>query len=202
MDSAELATPLCAVGNTYSCAVSSATCTPAANFNLLHASAAHTWNAYPAFSTNTTNAKWYWGDGSSSIGFHPNHTYSVTGTYSICVTAYSACGDSAVFCRNNDTSAIYINILNRATTGIEQVSGGNNQVSVYPNPTNGVLNVELGLLNEKTEITIIDVLGNIVMQSIIYNLKSIIDISHLNKGIYFLRVETNEGTTIKKIIKN
>lgn len=74
-------------------------------------------------------------------------------------------------------------------------------VSVYPNPFNGILNVECKMLNDKSELNVIvtDVLGREVMVS---EFKEQLNISHLEKGIYFLSLyksKTLIGT--KKIVR-
>ncbi len=90
-----------------------------------------------------------------------------------------------------------------AVAGIEQYNI-NNEVKVYPNPTNGVINVSLThfdkLNAQGTNVTITDVLGNVVKQSIIYNLTSIINVADLSEGIYNLSISTKEGVANKRIV--
>jgi len=79
-------------------------------------------------------------------------------------------------------------------------------INIYPNPTTG----ELTITNYKLQITsveVYDVYGknlksNPELNSGV-NLKSkiIIDISHLNPGIYFVKVVTEQGEVIKKVVK-
>jgi hypothetical protein len=81
-------------------------------------------------------------------------------------------------------------------------------LQVYPNPTTGELritNYKLleGMLNE---VEVYDIYGN---KQTISNLKSQIskpeieiNISHLSNGIYFLKVQTDKGMILKKVIKN
>ncbi len=100
---------------------------PVVSYTLTASSTPHYWDAVPAYSSNVTNARWYWGDGTYTVGLYPSHTYAAAGTYSICVTAYSSCGDSAVSCQNDAvsrlannnsvlSSMVYINVVSSITT--------------------------------------------------------------------------------------
>ena len=79
--------------------------------------------------------------------------------------------------------------------------------AIYPNPTCGQLIIELPAvsyeLDKNVDIQIYDIVGKL-LQSEIVNLQSeiILDISHLQVGIYFLHIRTNKGFMTKKIIKN
>lgn len=205
MDSAQLATPLCTTANTNSCTVASS-CAPAARFTLNQDPAPQTWDVYPSYSANATSVRWYWGDGSSTIGLNPSHTYSVVGTYTICVASYSTCGDSSVYCQK-DSNVVQVNVKTRATTGINQLGIKDEELRIYPNPTSAVLNVEGLMLNANSTLVISDMLGNTVKQIKVQNSgvpsgSFRIAVSDLSEGVYFLRVETNDGAVIKKIIKN
>jgi len=78
------------------------------------------------------------------------------------------------------------------------------EFSVYPNPTNGKLRIELSDAKyELLDIEIIDIYG----RKLVSNLKSqipnqVIDISHLNPGIYIMAIRTSSGKFYEKIIKH
>lgn len=77
-----------------------------------------------------------------------------------------------------------------------------NSISIYPNPATSVINLTSkdGLTFEN--VTIVDVNGRTVKTVAINQTQSQINVSELNSGIYFLNIETNEGSTVKKFIKN
>jgi len=77
----------------------------------------------------------------------------------------------------------------------------NNEISknfsVYPNPVNNYLQLQLAPHLEFKTAAIYNYYGQLVSQS-----KTItINVSNLSSGVYFLEIETNKGTGIKKIIK-
>lgn len=105
-----------------------------------------------------------------------------TGVYTVCVTNT---GNGCSSCQ-----AVTINCL----TGIEE-DNTNGNISVYPNPSTGVFVIETAdLINAKLEIT--NVIGSVVYKSEIKNDKTEINLSELNKGVYFLKIEN----LVRKII--
>lgn len=76
-------------------------------------------------------------------------------------------------------------------------------IIIYPNPTKGVVTIELLLdKNEKAECLILNNLGEVVEKYEITNTKSYINIEKLPKGVYFLKINSkNKHNFISKIIK-
>ena len=76
-----------------------------------------------------------------------------------------------------------------------------NGISVYPNPANGLINIRATDSNiDIKNVSLIDILGRTVYSS--KNSKSI-DVSSFTEGIYFLRLESNQGGVLsKKIVVN
>jgi hypothetical protein len=69
-------------------------------------------------------------------------------------------------------------------------------VSVYPNPTSNILNIEGD--NNELKAVVFDVLGKEVIQKYITDK---IDISYLEKGIYFLEISDGLKVSSHKIIE-
>ena len=70
-------------------------------------------------------------------------------------------------------------------------------VTVSPNPTNGNININ-SRFNIKS-IELYDVQGRI-LETVIGN-KNVIDISDKTNGIYFLKINTENGSKVEKIVK-
>ncbi|MCF6133391.1 DUF7619 domain-containing protein [Flavobacterium wongokense] len=93
-------------------------------------------------------------------------------------------------------------ITNTVTTRITVVLGNSNSeaalFTMYPNPTSGILNIQMMNNQTITKIMVNNVLGQTIMTS---QNASILDISPLTKGTYFVTVTTENGSETKKIIK-
>ena len=71
--------------------------------------------------------------------------------------------------------------------------------SVYPNPSNGLLQIELAELHDAT-ITITDALGRVVLSQKVNEQRSSIDLSQEPKGIYLVSLQTAQGLFSQKLV--
>jgi hypothetical protein len=76
------------------------------------------------------------------------------------------------------------------------------QCKAYPNPTNGILRVDIPehLFVSNISLQIINQTGDIVRMSQVKKEHIEIDLSSYNSGIYFLKITTKELTQVKKIM--
>lgn len=70
--------------------------------------------------------------------------------------------------------------------------------SIYPNPTNGVLNISSDVNN--TEVQVLNMLGQEVL-SVVESGDFSIDITDQKSGIYFVNIKNDKGTATTKIVK-
>jgi hypothetical protein len=75
------------------------------------------------------------------------------------------------------------------------------KINVYPNPTNGILNVKIESGMTKTEFKIYNCLGKLMQEGYLEEENSRIDFSTLNTGVYFLKINSESLEINKKIIK-
>ncbi len=86
-----------------------------------------------------------------------------------------------------------------AVVGIRNLSPIKNQINIFPNPTIGKLNLEVTEFDLKnTTLTIINQLGQIVMQSAF---KPEIDFSNFSSGVYYLKIQSSSEQKVIKILK-
>ena len=100
---------------------------------------------------------------------------------------------------------LYVDNINiSGFTGISELSN-NSQISVYPNPGNDYISVEVkGNLQKEIEMKILNTLGQAVLtQNFKPDNKNIftINISGLDQGVYFLHVISDGKSFNKKILK-
>lgn len=92
-----------------------------------------------------------------------------------------------------------VGVIHNVTNSIsENISEEN--ISVYPNPGKGIVNLECRIQNENTTFQILDISGNAVKTGILKSKKERIDIMDLSKGVYFIMVKTKDKSFTKKII--
>ncbi|MBP6302955.1 MAG: T9SS type A sorting domain-containing protein [Bacteroidia bacterium] len=113
------------------------------------------------------------------------HTPVSNGTYSVSVSKSA----NSISC--NNTSADY----SVGFVGLEEfnlLTG----VTFYPNPTKGLLTVEV---SEPSTIVIMNLLGKVLISEAVTD-KSILNLQHLPKGIYFI-CETNKKAVSKIVLQ-
>jgi len=143
----------------------------------------------PSILANASGASYQWLD-------CDNNFTAIAGETAQSFTATTN-GDYAVEVTQNsciDTSVC----VQISTVGINtSTSLSVRNINVYPNPTTGKIVIE-GENIERVEI--INPIGQIIKQYTVRNKSILIDISSQRKGIYFLRITTNNGVVIDKVV--
>lgn len=89
-------------------------------------------------------------------------------------------------------------VFKSAPLGTVEIQKATDRVSIMPNPVENTLTIWTE--NQKIQsVTLTDVTGKTVLNDTSQN--SNIEVSHLQKGIYFAAIETDLGSTVKKFIK-
>ena len=79
------------------------------------------------------------------------------------------------------------------------------EFDVYPNPSQGVVHVALaGFEHKKTEVRITNVIGNLVYRDVLQEpdnryVKEI-DLSRFPKGVYYIKLQADEYSEIRKVV--
>jgi hypothetical protein len=91
--------------------------------------------------------------------------------------------------------------LTPATTGVEDIALAE-AISVFPNPLEDQLHItNTSAPDEPITISIINISGQVVKKITETSFNSAINVEDLATGLYVLRIETEKGVAIKKIIK-
>jgi hypothetical protein len=70
-------------------------------------------------------------------------------------------------------------------------------VSIYPNPSNGIINIEF-TNNQNSGLIIRDAFGKVVLKKNISSTSSI-DLTSFSKGLYMIEITSNNQSIIKKL---
>jgi hypothetical protein len=72
--------------------------------------------------------------------------------------------------------------------------------AIYPNPSSGNFNIKLSSLEVDEKLYVYDVLGRNLKTQNITDLNTSINLENFSEGIYFFKIESDKGTSTKKII--
>jgi trimeric autotransporter adhesin len=150
--------------------------------------------------TNTTGSSttlpftssWDFGDSQGATTTNASHTYTANGTYTVTLIVTTACG--------SDTATQTVIITG---VGIEEADMLK-EVKVYPNPSDGIFSIEL--VNPpagQISVTVTDMTGRTAYNSVLDangELKRTLDLSSMAKGVYYLRMDSENMTEIRKIV--
>lgn len=79
----------------------------------------------------------------------------------------------------------------------------NNSITLYPNPTNNILNIMVKDSNLPTAYTIYNTLGQTVKQNAVNSSNDLaINVQNLTTGIYFIKLDKNGSSQTLRFIKN
>ena len=70
-------------------------------------------------------------------------------------------------------------------------------ISIYPNPTNGLVTVD-GVTGQ-TNLSVMNAVGQVVFRTNLEADKSRVDLSHLNNGLYVLKLETDKVVAVERL---
>lgn len=128
----------------------------------------------------------YSGLGVTGNSFNPSTAGA--GTHNIIYTFTNGNG-----CTGSDTSQITVDLC----TGVNQLQIAGLYLNVYPNPANTMVTLETNGLGK---LTIVNALGEVVMQMQLTNNKTVIDLSILSDGVYHIQLLNNAASVSQKLV--
>ncbi|MBI1286972.1 MAG: T9SS type A sorting domain-containing protein [Flavobacteriales bacterium] len=144
-----------------------------------------------------------------SVPQDPNVTYAWTATNG---TIVSGQGTNQVTVEWNGSGNIQVDLTDGGCqgtdnmdvtanpTGLDEVAGIS--ASIYPNPNNGVFTLRIGA-TDAISVRVMDVSGKIISSkqfngSALYSF----DLQDAPAGVYLMEIETEQGRTFKRLVKN
>jgi hypothetical protein len=142
-----------------------------------------------ATSVTETSPTYSYSWSSSPAGFtsssqNPSATPTTTTTYTVTIT------NTGLGCTSS--ASVTINV----TVGVDDYSDGN-ELTVYPNPTTGIVNINENFISNDYQVYLCNSFGEAVMME---NNAKTIDLSDFPAGIYYLKIRGEKVDLIKKII--
>jgi hypothetical protein len=152
-------------------------------------------------STGTSVYAWQWGDGTTlpGTGQTATHSYTASGTYSLCLTYIEI---ALPPCTTQVCEVINLNV-----TSLNEINAKFNNITISPNPSNGIVNIGYSInKSSKVNITLFDVTGKRLVdlenRDVLELGKHMIQYNadKLSPGLYFIRFENEYYTETKKIV--
>jgi len=142
---------------------------------------------------NNTGVTYQWIDCNNEnalLSGETNQSYTATsnGNYAVIL-------DSGIC---SDTSSCY-DVVNVGIVG----SAFESEISIFPNPTNGIVNLNLGASYGQVSMTITDLQGRLVIKRNFVNTQRVkFNLSDFYYGIYFVNIDADDKAATLRLIKN
>ncbi|WP_340111560.1 T9SS type A sorting domain-containing protein [Maribellus mangrovi] len=102
---------------------------------------------------------------------------------------------------NGQWSDVFTATITVFLTGIDDLASKKALVNVYPNPTNGILNVEVTNIGEPLELQLVSANGSVLLNRKIFEESNTsLDLGSFTNGIYILRFLYKDEVRIQNII--
>lgn len=141
-------------------------------------------------SSNQSSSVYQWIDCKTSLPVlgetSQSFTPSISGNYAVIVYEGS-CFDTSICINVSIPNSIF--------------EDNQNELKIYPNPTNGVLSIEFNSSVNYGKIEIRDIIGKLVKEEILKSKINKVDIFDLKPGQYFLQIDVEDNRIYKLIIK-
>lgn len=137
-------------------------------------------------SSNATSYLWSFGDGTTSTLANPEHTYTQNGNYIVTLNSYK-CNQMA-----HDEQSIH-------TLSLPNLEHNSPEISIFPNPCFETFTIlsTAAIIN----VSLYNTIGACALTTQTVH-QNKINVAHLPRGIYILKINSKNGVYVQKIVLN
>ena len=125
------------------------------------------------------------------------HSFTANGTYYVYTVSNNGCGSDTTASRTFRITSFHV-------IGVNNINNIGALVSIYPNPSNGEVNLKIFSAVTSTEtysVKIYNVQGQeVYTQSFTGNINKAIDLSYLGAGVYLAHINSANLSTVQRLI--
>ena len=131
------------------------------------------------------------------IGYHLADTTTVGGHWQFLGWSDGENDNPRTILVTSDTVIVALFEWTSDSVGINELRDNGCEIIVYPNPAHGAVTVEV---SNPATLTVLDLAGRVVVAPQSLSSSATLPLTDLPSGTYFLRVTTEEGTAVKRLI--
>ncbi len=143
--------------------------------------------------TSGSNLTYQWYKGGALISGATESSYMISN-----VSASDDAGYSCVVsngCSQLETNIVTLSVINTSLNELQEKG-----IKIFPNPVQGALNVLFDEFNEGVSLTISDLSGKKILNKVIKQKESAIDLRGVSKGLYLLELKIKNEVIVTKIM--
>lgn len=145
--------------------------------------------------------QWYFGDGNSADGQTVSYEYSESGTYTVNLVVRGIRGNQVCEVRLTQVVEAYCpeNTGRNKTKSSQALAQF--EFNSYPNPSNGLVNLEFQQSEKETLINVYSTTGQLVYEKNISPSSSTeLNLTHLGKGVYAIKLVQGTNTAVRYVV--
>jgi hypothetical protein len=136
----------------------------------------------------------------TDLSIKNNTSLSDCAVQSIC--EYLSSPNGYVYIENNATDCNSgEQIIAVCEMDLNEYNEGYSNISLYPNPTLGQITIETSLIHCKSQLSMFNIEGQLLIEKWITDPLTVIDISYLPEGVYFARFTSGSALKMFKVLK-
>ena len=105
---------------------------------------------------------------------------------------------------NGSDCAWLDNIIFPATTTIIDINeiAGNNEIKIYPNPSDGIFYINSAMLQTASIVKVYDMSGRILYSKELHQQQGTLklNLNHPEAGLYFVEIQSESDVVVKKLV--
>lgn len=141
--------------------------------------------AFASVSGGTAPYTYVWTPSSATT---PTLNNTAVGCYTVLITDSNGCQKAASTCVG-------------FVTGLSSATIGDRVISVYPNPSKAIFNLGVTSQLEELHVEIYNTIGQVIIQEDYKNVSHVsVDMTHVSRGVYYLKASTSSGSKLFKLI--
>jgi hypothetical protein len=137
---------------------------------------------------------------------HQDHEVFANAALTNPPTPYQQAANASISSTTRDVAISSFSMIPHITSGIKEEIMNYGSLTIYPNPSTDVLNVQSTVKGRKVSIMVYDLVGKLIYSEFIpegsQDIHRTIDISSWDNGVYIIQVISTEGSLSKRFIKS
>jgi hypothetical protein len=94
--------------------------------------------------------------------------------------------------------------VNITTSGASLLENDLSAITIYPNPSSNILNIDLSSANEEVKsISIVDITGKLIQTiDVLENTYISLNVSSLASGLYHIKISSASNSIVRQVVKD
>lgn len=142
-----------------------------------------------------TEYQWFIEPENAGIIESDGNNATVTWSNSFHGTAFVSVMGADEFCVSQPADELEVFVSLSSVSAVKETNS-----SIYPNPTGGIININVNDASGKSFVSVYNILGEVIISKEVSSDNSQIDLSNVQAGTYFISIRNNDSVRTEKVV--